>query len=105
MKIITPPENECKTTTQLKRAVYGSLFIWRSLSLSYPRQIAKEIGREDIIVRSLLFIRSMECQSHKYPDVILDHSLVGKLSNDSQQNYNRAKLRSIRFRPERDLLQ
>lgn len=40
------------TTRQMKNAPKGAVFLWRSDDLSYPQQLAKSIGRDDLIIKS-----------------------------------------------------
>lgn len=64
-----------RTTRQMQEAPHGSVFIWCNDSTNYPRQVAKELGREDLkIFRLDVLDDRNQLRGLLIPAIILDHA-------------------------------
>jgi hypothetical protein len=82
------------TTQQMRDAPHGALFIWPvDFSLDYPKRLARELGRIDIVVVSLGDLERpyAKLQGRVWPAVVLDHAC--RLTEDQQEGYEFALTR------------
>jgi hypothetical protein len=61
-----------RTTKLIQDAPMYSIFIWCSADLNIPKKMARELGREDLRVESLSFIRPGSLRGLEQP-ITLDH--------------------------------
>lgn len=61
-----------RTTKQMLQAPQGALYIWVNDHLYYPKELAKELGRDDLTIISPNLLGYQ--RGRQYPAVILDHA-------------------------------
>jgi len=64
-----------RTTEQMKNAKIGALFISLDGIGFYLRELAKKLGREDLIFKSPQVLTFGRLQGHRYPEIVLDHAV------------------------------
>lgn len=73
-----------RTTRQMKEAPKGALFIWcTSNDTLYPRALARDLDREDLVIIRLPRFAS-EIDQHRgrrYPAVIVDHAAARHMTD------------------------
>lgn len=62
-----------KTTRQMQAAPKGSVFVWCNSMLSYPRRLAKELGRDDLVIVGPGFLDERS-RGRRASSVIVDHA-------------------------------
>lgn len=89
------------TTTQMKEAPYGAVYIWRTKALSYPRKLAKSLGREDLKIIAAAHL----CNIHRRGDfkvrmsgVIIDHAAMYTFNSEEWDGYEYLRSRIRRKR-------
>lgn len=81
------------TTRQIKNAPKDAVFIWRSFqSLSYPQEIAKREGRDDLRIVSLSWLEPRHWRGRRFPEIILDHACGEVMREQEWRWYEDAKL-------------
>jgi hypothetical protein len=73
------------TTSQMRRAPRGAIYVWLNSSMSYPRKLAKDLGRDDLRIVPPAFFDS---RSHIWDStraVVLDHATV--LNSEQLRSY------------------
>lgn len=75
---IAPPDGRGsgRTTRQMQDAPIGALFIWGpQQGLSYPRALARNLGREDLRIESpsIFYDGAVRLRGLTLPTIILDH--------------------------------
>ena len=63
-----------RTTQQINDAPLGAVFVWCNSSVSYPQEIAKTLGRNDLVVRPLHWLRPANVMGRNFTGVIVDHA-------------------------------
>jgi hypothetical protein len=66
------------TTKQMTQAPPSAAFVWRNEHLNYPRDLAKYLGRDDLLIISPAYLGTLTNQAPR--PVVVDHST--KLSPD-----------------------
>ena len=80
-----------RTTNQIKEAPEWAIYVWPvQLSISHPKQIAKKLGRTDIKIVSLSWLKvsNVRGQSSK---VILDHATPSFMTNREWDEWGEIK--------------
>lgn len=62
-----------RTTNQMLHAPKGAVFIWPTASLSYPRQLARAIGRDDLLIKPISWLDPSRLHGIRAV-AIVDHS-------------------------------
>lgn len=62
------------TTQQMKDAPKGAVFVWCNSRIDYPLNLAKTLGRDDLVVRPLSWLEPRNVMGRNFPGVILDHA-------------------------------
>jgi hypothetical protein len=62
-----------RTTRQMLDAPKGAIFVWPNVDLHYPRQLAKRIDREDLLIRSLSWLRREKVLGQRFSAIVFDH--------------------------------
>lgn len=65
-----------RTRRQLESAKRGAIFIWCNDHIGYPKQLALDIGRGDILIhgRTDLDDGAYRFRGRMYPEVVTDHA-------------------------------
>ena len=63
-----------RTTQQMNDAPPGAVFVWCNGALYYPQALAKELGRGDLTVRPLSWLRPCNVMGRNFSGVVLDHA-------------------------------
>jgi hypothetical protein len=76
------------TTRQMHDAPKGALYIWCNSQLHYPRDLAKELGRTDLVIDSPTALEwPGRHVGKKLTGIVLDHACV--LTDDQHEGYQR----------------
>lgn len=62
-----------RTTRQMQGAPLGAIFVWVSSQLDYPKEIARKIGREDLVIVSPGEI-CRHCYGKPISGIVVDHA-------------------------------
>jgi hypothetical protein len=62
------------TTQQMKQAPLSATFVWCNERTRYPTELAKTLGRNDLVVRPLSWLEPRNVVSRRFPAVIVDHA-------------------------------
>ena len=73
-----------RTTRQMLAAPQGATFVWRNSRLSYPRQLASDLGRNDLIIRPLSWLSFRNVRGRPFAYVDMDHSITEAMLNSEQ---------------------
>jgi len=77
-----------KTTKQMLSAPHGSVFVWCNSNILYAKNLAKRLGRDDLIVVSPSRLeRSNEHRGRRYSAVCVDHAT--ELTLEQAENLER----------------
>ena len=77
-----------RTYRQIASAKEHAVFIWCSDMLELPRRIANSLNRKDILILGSSSLHSPDkFRNMEYSEVILDHDLWLRLSNQQYKNY------------------
>ena len=64
-----------RTTDQMKNAPKGSIFIWCNCHIDYPKKLAKELGRDDLVIIGLDSLNDNGYFAGRYfTHVAIDHA-------------------------------
>jgi hypothetical protein len=65
-----------RTTQQMEAAPKGAIYVWPSDALIVPKQMARDLGRDDleVIPESQFRIGWLERKSSPIPKVVIDHA-------------------------------
>jgi hypothetical protein len=61
-------------TAQLKQAPQGAVFIWVNADVSYPKQLARQLGRDDLQIVGPGWLDSYRWQGQTFPWIEVDHA-------------------------------
>lgn len=70
-----------RTTAQMLEAPKGAYYVWYCAALSYPKQLAKHLGRADLKIVSPSFFGHKGRGSGLKTKIIIDHGCVLSISN------------------------
>ena len=63
-----------KTTNQIANAPQGAIFIWDSQHTYYPKNLAREMGRDDLRIVPPSWIETDAFRSVRLTGVVVDHA-------------------------------
>lgn len=64
-----------RTTRAMLGAPIGSVFIWCNHHLDYPKELARKLCREDLIIVGPDWLRDMRGRGANFPGVVQDHAV------------------------------
>lgn len=64
------------TTQQLKAAPPGSLFIYCTRQVEYPKDLLKKMGRTDVTIQGVGVLDELYMSAQRYTAIIVDHAVV-----------------------------
>lgn len=63
-----------KTTKQMLAAPQGAVFIWCDYILSYPRDLAQDLGRPDLKIVGPAWLTHQHFRNHAIRAIVVDHA-------------------------------
>lgn len=72
-----------KTAEQMVQAPAGSVFVWCNARTGYPKHLAAHLGRPDLDIRPLSWLRSENVRGPKLSGLVIDHA--AKLDNEGYE--------------------
>jgi hypothetical protein len=63
-----------RTTQQIKNAVFGAVFVWVNSDIKYPTALAAKLGRHDLEVRPLSWLKPQNVRGRRFSGVVVDHA-------------------------------
>lgn len=84
-----------RTTKQIKNAPQNSTFIWCNSDISYPKEIARKLGRDDIEIRTPGYIGLQKHRGCRRP-IVIDHA-VNDVSSAFRQGIEYADAMDLLF--------
>lgn len=63
-----------RTTQQIADAPRGAVFVWCNSCTWYPQELARKLGRDDLVVRPMSWLQSRNVMGRDFPGVIVDHA-------------------------------
>jgi general stress protein YciG len=82
------------TTSQMRSAPVGAVFVWLHDNLAYPRDIAKKLSREDLLIVSPSWLTEGKWRGLELTGVILDHAVAVTDSIHNALQRARAQVRT-----------
>jgi len=79
------------TTRQMLAAPKGAIFVWVHGDLSYPRQLARKHGREDLEIVAPSFFEGDRWMGRTFSGIVIDHA--ANLTDRQWDGYRSAELR------------
>lgn len=62
------------TTQQMKAAPVGSVYVWCNSVTSYPKTLARDLGRKDLQIKPLSWLEPQNVYGHNLASVVIDHA-------------------------------
>ena len=81
-----------RTTQQMSEAPPGAVFVWCNDALYYPQTLARKLGRDDLTVRPLSWLRPCNVMWLDFSGVVLDHA--ARPSTEACEALNYVRVRS-----------
>lgn len=81
------------TTSQMKDAPQGAVYIWVNRDFRYPMSLAKAIGRYDLKIESPSWISGQRWRGLQLSGLVVDHAV--RLTDDELENWQFAKERVV----------
>lgn len=75
------------TTRQMKNASHGAIFVWCNRNLNYPRDLARQLLREDLMVVSPDWVNQSRWRGLKITEMVLDHAMPDSVRFSEQFRY------------------
>jgi hypothetical protein len=63
-----------RTSQQMADAPMGAVFVWCNSRTAYPLDLAKHLGRDDLVVRPMSWLEPRNVMGRDFPGVIVDHA-------------------------------
>lgn len=63
-----------RTTRQMQAAPQGAVFVWCNSRVEYPIALAKELGREDLVVQPMSWLEPRNVMGRTLSGLVLDHA-------------------------------
>lgn len=52
----------------------GAVFVWCNSDLAYPKGLARDLQRDDLVVRRLSWLERRNVMGRDFPGVVVDHA-------------------------------
>ena len=82
-----------RTTNQIKHAPQGAFFVWINASTDYPRQLAKQLGRDDLRIVSPNWLVFEQWRGMRLSGIIVDHAALDRFTYAQWRALNKARTR------------
>jgi hypothetical protein len=63
-----------RTTQQMLNAPVGAVFVWCNSDLAYPKGLARDLQRDDLVVRRLSWLERRNVMGRDFSGVVVDHA-------------------------------
>jgi hypothetical protein len=63
-----------RTRRAMEAADHGAIYIWCNGGLSYPKQLAKHLGRDDLKIYSPSVLEDGRLRGILAPEIVVDHA-------------------------------
>ena len=63
-----------RTTRQMQDAPIESIFVWCNSMVSYPKSLAKHLGRNDLVIQPLHWLRIENIAGRDGLKIVVDHA-------------------------------
>lgn len=78
--------NTGRTTRQMQTAPQGALYVWHNVRLGFPRNLARELGRTDLVIVSPLWLSNgQQWFGRVWPGVVVDHAAIARFTPEQQR--------------------
>ena len=74
-KAETMKRNVGTTTNQIKSLPKDAVFVWVDNDTSYPKSLAKSLGRDDLEIVGVSFLDSNKFRGRNYTGIDIDHAV------------------------------
>lgn len=64
-----------RTTRQMQALPQGAVFVWVNGQLSYPKALARRIGREDLRIVGPSWVEQGQYRGMDLPEIEIDHAI------------------------------
>lgn len=81
------------TTQQMNEAPPCAVFVWCNSKIYYPQTLARKLGRDDLVVRPLSWLRPCNVMGRHFSGVVLDHA--ARPSTEACEALNYVRVRSL----------
>jgi hypothetical protein len=82
-----------RTSQQMTDAPLGSVFVWCNSRTAYPKELAIQLGRDDLQVVPLLWLDGRNVRGRTFTGVIVDHA--AHCDNDAYEALNYLRARGV----------
>jgi len=65
-----------RTTRQMQDAPIGGIFVWVNSMVSYPKSLAKHLGRDDLVIQPLHWLRIENIAGRDGLKIVVDHAAM-----------------------------
>jgi len=79
-----------RTTRQMQAAPFGAAFVWCNGMTEYPQELARALGRTDLIIRPLSWLSPQNVMGRKFSGIVIDHHADLSLCQCTVLGYMRA---------------
>jgi hypothetical protein len=80
-----------RTTQQMQRAPKGAIYIWCNSHLDYPKRLASQLGRQDLVLVRPDWLSDRRYMGQRLSGIIIDHATT--LSEEQLALYPSAVMR------------
>ena len=63
------------TTNQMLKAPIGAIYVWVNSDLYYPKNLARDLGRQDLKIVSQSWLTSRNCIGRRVTGLVIDHTV------------------------------
>lgn len=63
-----------RTTRQMQDAPIGGIFVWVNSMVSYPKSLARHLGRDDLVIQPLHWLRIENIAGRDGLKIVVDHA-------------------------------
>jgi len=78
----------------MQEAPKGAVFVWCNRHTDYPKALAQKIGRTDLEIRPLAWLRPENVRGREFAGVVLDHAVRLDSEGYEALYWVRARMRS-----------
>jgi hypothetical protein len=89
--VSVPRRNSQHTTKQMLAAPIGAVYVWCNDRLHYPKSLAETLGRTDLEIKPLSWLRHDNLAGRKLSGIVLDHAC--EMDNQTRDAFMYAQTR------------
>lgn len=82
-----------RTTADMQAAPRGSVYIWVNNHPEYPRDLARKLGREDLVIVGPDWLTDLRWVGREFPAVIKDHATAFTLKQWAAYSQAQSRVR------------